>query len=329
MKLYKKLSMVLLSLLMITMLFPLTVFSGGSFDLDRDVSLSITYQDDGRALVGADIDIYLVATIDEYVELTPTESFRQFNVDLRGETSEAWKTLASTLEGFVLRDNITPTDSGKTDAKGLLAFPTDEKKLAPGLYLVLGDRHLQDGYRYDTVPFMVMLPSQERETGKWIYDVTASIKYESDEFTVPETITLKVLKIWKDKNFEEERPKEVTVQLLRDGDVFDTVVLNDGNNWRYTWIDLDDRYRWTVVEKELEGYTVAVDREGATFVVTNIITKVLPAEDEPEPTSPDSNKPDNLPKTGQLWWPVPLLLCAGLLLIVIGLIRRRCDVNKT
>lgn len=32
---------------------------------------------------------------------------------------------------------------------------------------------------------------------------------------------------------------------------------------------------------------------------------------------------DNLPQTGQLWWPVPVLLCAGLACIVVGLIRRR------
>lgn len=30
-----------------------------------------------------------------------------------------------------------------------------------------------------------------------------------------------------------------------------------------------------------------------------------------------------LPKTGQLWWPVCALSAAGLLLILIGLIRRR------
>ena len=30
-----------------------------------------------------------------------------------------------------------------------------------------------------------------------------------------------------------------------------------------------------------------------------------------------------LPQTGQLWWPVPMLIFAGLLCIVVGLIRRR------
>ena len=51
---------------------------------------------------------------------------------------------------------------------------------------------------------------------------------------------------------------------------------------------------------------------------------------EPEPTEPTQPKPTepkppvpSLPQTGQLWWPVPVLFCAGLVLILFGLIRRR------
>ena len=91
--------------------------------------------------------------------------------------------------------------------------------------------------------------------------------------------------------------------------------LNAANNWRYTWTDLDSRYAWKVVEKELEGYTVTVTREGVTFVVTNTYGETI--EDNETPLSGE------LPKTGQLWWPVPVLIAAGLLFIIIGLARRR------
>jgi len=33
--------------------------------------------------------------------------------------------------------------------------------------------------------------------------------------------------------------------------------------------------------------------------------------------------PNKLPQTGQLWWPVPVLLSAGLLLLLIGVVRRK------
>lgn len=35
------------------------------------------------------------------------------------------------------------------------------------------------------------------------------------------------------------------------------------------------------------------------------------------------NGPETLPQTGQLWWPVPILLCAGLVLVLLGYLRGR------
>ncbi len=48
-------------------------------------------------------------------------------------------------------------------------------------------------------------------------------------------------------------------------------------------------------------------------------------EQEVKPTSPPSSGGGGgkLPQTGQLWWPVPLLICAGLGCIAVGLFRRR------
>ena len=72
------------------------------------------------------------------------------------------------------RDDIAPTDSGKTNAEGYLYFPTGGR-LTPGLYLVLGQRHIQNGRRYDHMPFMVMLPTQDTQTGDWLYEVIVDL----------------------------------------------------------------------------------------------------------------------------------------------------------
>ena len=167
-----------------------------------------------------------------------------------------------------------------------------------------------------------MLPAQNVTSNTWEYDIAVNAKYDSSAIptnppVTPGTtrISRKVLKVWEDKGFEAERPKEIEVQLLRGGEVYSTVKLNAANNWRYTWTDLDSRYAWKVVEKELEGYTVTVTREGVTFVVTNTYGETI--EDNETPLSGE------LPKTGQLWWPVPVLIAAGLLFIIIGLARRR------
>ncbi len=48
-------------------------------------------------------------------------------------------------------------------------------------------------------------------------------------------------------------------------------------------------------------------------------------EKTPVPTEPQPTKPSgpNLPQTGQLWWPVPVLACGGLLLFAVGMALNR------
>ena len=76
---------------------------------------------------------------------------------------------------------------------------------------------------------MVMLPGLDKENNIWVYDVTLNAKFDSSQ--IPDnpddnTIDRKVLKVWADDGHEKDRPKEVIVQLLRDGKVYDTVTLN-------------------------------------------------------------------------------------------------------
>ena len=335
MKRIRRMTAALLSVLAVCLLLPLQALAAGSIDLNQDVSLTISYQDGNTPLVGAEFNIFLVATVDEYGELTTTKDFAQFHVNIRGKDDEAWRTLASTLEGYVLRDDISPTDSGRTNAEGSVSFPTTGNDLKAGLYLVLGYRHTQNGYRYDPAPFMVMLPGLDKENNIWVYDVTVNAKFDSSLISGnpdDHTIDRKVLKVWADDGHEKDRPKEVIVQLLRDGKVYDTVTLNAANNWRHTWAELDDRYTWVIVEKEVAGYTVEVTREGITFVVTNTYSEDIPGEPAPiAPTTPDepaTPAEPALPQTGQLWWPVPVLVSAGLLFVVIGLVRRRGTVDE-
>lgn len=317
MKMNKFLRSLFICVLILAVVLPGQAMAAGSIDLTHPPSLTIAYHDGETPLTGAQFQIYLVATVDEYGELTTTAPFSAYNVDIRGKDDAAWRTLASTLEGYVLRDAVTPTASGTTDEQGMLAFSGEDPVLPHGLYLILGQSHTQDEQIYLTETFMVMLPSLDKVNNDWIYDVVVSPKFTATPVPEDHSISLKVLKVWADTGAEANRPSEVTVQLLCNGEVYDTVTLNDANNWRHTWEELDDRFDWTVVEKELEDYSVRVVREGITFVVTNTYTGPT------TPSQPDPPKPPSLPQTGQLWWPVPVLLACGLLLIVLGLIRRR------
>ena len=305
--------------------------AAGSIDLTRKPTLTLTYRDGKTALSGAKFSIYRVADADETGELTVRSEFDEFDLDIRGKNDRRWREMAQTLESYVLRRELTPADSGKTDKTGMLTFPTQGKTLAAGLYLVIGERHTQGGNDYDAEPFFVLLPTQDLENNEWVYDVSANVKF--GKTPVPDdgdTVTRKVLKVWADDGAEDSRPQEITVELLRNRKVYDTVKLSEKNNWRYTWLDLDADARWSVTEKTVSGYTVSITREGITFVVTN--TKKPERTDTPDtpvkpsnPSKPSSPAKPTLPQTGAVWWHVEALALSGLVFLILGALDRKTE----
>lgn len=78
-----------------------------------------------------------------------------------------------------------------------------------------------------------------------------------------------VKKVW-ELNGKAEMPESVTVNLLKNGKVDQTVVLSADNSWSHTWNLLDDSYTWTVSEADVpEGFTSVITKDGLTFTITN------------------------------------------------------------
>ena len=250
-------------------------------------------------------------------------------------------------------DEVVPVAKGQTDSEGYLTF----ENLEPGLYLVWGEQMLvteDDGdgetreWTYIPQPFLIPLPFPS--LGGFDHDVTVDVKYEQFPPPFAMEIDISVEKVWNPTGGN--HPNSVTVVLLRNGTVVDEVTLSDENGWSYTWERLDSSIRWEVTEKNVpNGYTVTVDREGYHYTITNKTTpeepppetmpsaplpseplpsetpppetpppETPPPETPPPETPPPDEPPDepNLPQTGQLWWPVPLLLATGALMILIG-----------
>ena len=177
----------------------------------------------------------------------------------------------------------------------------------------------------------------------WLRAVTgmaAVVVFVTTYLLILPAITMENRTFWEDGGHEAERPESIVVQLLCGGKVYDTVTLSQDNSWRYQWENLSAGCAWSVVEKTVpDGYTVTVDRQGLTFLVTNTCGEEQPEEpgepeepdtpDEPdtpeEPETPGGQDEPKLPQTGLLWWPVPLLACCGLLLFLIGWKIRRND----
>ena len=316
----KRILTALLCLILCCSLLPAGAQAAGLVDLTKPVELSIVYQDGSAPMADVEFNIYLVAKVDETGELTPVAPFDDLNVDILGKNDEAWRTLASTLESYVIRDSIPATDKCKTNELGKATFPAETRGLFHGLYFVASTRHTLNNRIYKTEPFMVQLPGLDYSDNNWSYELSVAPKHSSEPVPEKDTISRKVLKVWMDKGHETDRPKEIEVQLFCDDVVYDTVKLNAANEWRHTWTGLEADHHWYVAEKAIdEKYTVKVEQEGITFVLTNTHKDYTPGA-TPPPSKPSGGK---LPQTGQLWWPVPVLTAAGMLLIVVGLVRRR------
>lgn len=283
---------------LLCMVFGIACFSTPAFarkplDVNKNTALTIQYP-----CPQAEFRIFRVASVSTYAEYTLVGDFKNYAVSLSPADQEGWRTLASTLSGYVERDKLSPQKSGKTDAQGNLTF----SELTPGLYLVLGETSTYNKEKYTPTPFLVALPSLDN-IDNWITEVTAAPKYTREPVKKPgggsdkETVTRKVMKIWKNDD-RNERPKQIEVQLLRNGKVWDTVHLSEKNNWRHEWKDLDKQYTWQVVEKTVpSGYTVTVELDGSFFVVTNSMKK--PEQPETPETPETPNTPDT-PETPEI-----------------------------
>jgi len=245
---------------MLALFAPMHAFA--QMDTSRPVSLTLSFQRGNLALKDAQFDLFHVAGVDVYGTLSPVSPFDQYRLDY---SPENWMLIAPTLEGIVFRDGIEPTRSGKTDEQGMIGFD----QLAHGVYLVIGHRHEQDGMVYDIQPFLLALPSTSPDTHEWLYDVTVRPKYVTWPDKPCPPLTRKVLKAWNDEGYEWLRPEKITVHLLKDGEIADTVELSAENNWRYSWTDLSSEYDWVVVEEALPDYTTVVVQQGITFLMTN------------------------------------------------------------
>lgn len=283
-------------------------------------TITISYE-----LPGAGFSLYRVADMSGEGAFNLSGDFAGYQVSLENLDSEGWRTAAQTLAAYADRDGRTALAEGTTDAEGKLQFGN----LTAGLYLVTGEMLEKDHAVYEPVSTLVSLPGLNTD-GVWDYAPALSIKYEKQE---KETVSCKVTKKWEDQGNAGSRPSFVTAQLLRDGEVYAEAKLRKANQWTHTWKNLEQGHKWTVTEKEsLSSYTVKVQKSGTNFVIINSYQAgnggTAPRTDPGSPAAGGGSAGGGetvtkLPQTGQLWWPVPYLALAGILLLFLGMLRRK------
>ncbi len=283
-------------------------------------SVTVLLRHEDQPVAQAQFQIYRVAVWDGSA-YTVTYPFSDYAVTMPEDPNSAeWKTLASTLAAYAARDGLAPIAAGQTDETGSVTF----SDLTVGLYMVVGAPVEKDKVRISPQSTLVSVPFTKAD-GTSEFQVTTEPKY--DAVLIPEEpIVRRALKVWNDKGSESARPSEITVQLLCDGKVYAEQTLNSANGWSYTWEKLDADHDWQLTEKDVpQNYTVQMQQQGDTFIVTNTVRSDTPSQTPPGSQTPTDSQTltgssdTKLPQTGLLWWPVPVLAVLGTIALFSGI----------
>lgn len=271
-------------------------------DPEAKASLTLHYQKDGKTFPDLDVEIHRVARANPDGTFELLEPYSGYPVNIHDITAQdQWKHAASTLSAYIVADRVAPDRQVKTGSDGTAAFAD----LETGLYLireVLAEN--EDGtYLFNT--FLIYLPTPQSD-GSWQYEMEAIPKCTGYVPKGQYTVT----KLWRDEGYQDLRPQEVTVDIYLDGVLYETQILNAGNNWTYTWyVSGEDPGSWTVVEREVpDRYKVRLQQNGSHFTITNTCSS--------GPVIPE------IPETGDSRTVLPWILAmcvSGLVLLLLGI----------
>ena len=282
---------ILICLLLILCLLPVQVFA---LDVDRDCSLTIHYGTEG-----VQARLYRVAQANQDGSFSLIAPFDSWHVNISGITSQnEWNAAAETLESYILVNKTRPDYEKTADAQGDVALTG----LKTGLYLVLTPQ--MDNRVYEG--FLIHLPNPNTDT------YHQEVKPKSDTVEPPpEYANYSLVKLWKDAGHTKSRPQTVTVDILKDGQLFATVNLSEDTAWSYHWTT-ETGGVWTVAERDVpDAYTVTVSANATAFTITNTYKT---------PPVPE------IPKTGDIFpltlWVIVMSL-SGIALLLLGILAWR------
>ena len=287
---------------------PLRAFAITPVEVDRSCSLNLYYSRTRMGFPEVTVRGYRVADVAADGTYTLSGDFAGCPVNIYGSTDQAeWKEVANTLSAYAAADELTPDLDAKTDETGTASFA----ELKTGMYLICAVDVAFEQTMYQFENFIVCLPQPEAD-GSFSYEVSAAPKFTSYSMK-PQEVEFQVVKLWKDVGEEDRRPASVTVQILKNGEVYTTQTLSKENDWTYRWKAPDDGSRWQIAERDVpKGYRVAVGGDGRNFTVTNAY---------------DGGQEDP-PQTGDtmVLWPLVLAMClsgAGLMVMAAYGMRKR------
>jgi len=224
------------------------------FNKKGTIEITLKETDGTKAIEGAEITLYHVADVlakDNKLVYTYNESIKDCKADLTNLS----QSLTSEINHCISNKEV-PSQVKVTDKDGKVKF----ENLELGLYLVKQTKNVSGYSNIDS--FIVNIP--KNIDNKWTYDIKAEPKTD-----IIRLMDLTVEKKWDIENGD-NTPKYVTIELLKNNEVIDTITLNKDNNWTYTWKQIEESDEYSVREKNIPiGYTATYRQEGNKFIVTN------------------------------------------------------------
>ena len=300
------------------------VWAAESVSPQNPCTITLSYVHDGTAVSGVPVKLYRIADVSAGYQYTFTSVFSASGLQLNGIASAGeWNVIRSTLESYILSKGISADDTVSTDQNGVVSF----QNLTPGLYLAQGGRTAQGGLIYTFESAMISVPGRG-DDGSLQYQVTAvpksqvSILPGPDDPPPEEEVEYKILKLWKGDAEKDVRPVSIEVELFCDGELYETVVLSEENQWSYTW-KAKEGSSWTAAERNIpEGYNVTVGKRENTFILTNALIPDNPPPEEPPDETPDTSRPKTGDTSNIMLYTI-LMYVSGGILILLGIFGKR------
>ena len=317
-------------------------------DLTKECSITVYVKTfEGDPALDGKVELVKVATLKEgadgqYYETEP--AFGVLDVDPVEKRSD--KELPAKLEEIALSAGLPRTSAPISE--GIAVFTG----LTPGLYLLMQTEEVLESYT--AIPPCLSL-TPEDEDGVLKYDVDAfpkpvkTIPPDEVEFTGEKQIVCRNGQAPSGVTFSfvlqpenPDQPMPASDQAAVDPATGAAVVTREGQGsfsfgkMDITKEDIGKTYRYTM--REVKGSALYFSYDVTIFTITVTVKDNGSGVPKAEVSIKDENnktsravftnvytppgKPD-IPRTGQLWWPVAVLGAAGVVFVAIGLVLRR------
>lgn len=254
-RMYKKLGAVLCALGMVLMLAAgLTVNVSAA---EKSESLILYCKEDDIVLSDMQWSIYKIGKKSGN-KYTLSGDFANYPVILGNLTAESMTETASTLENFAILDSLSPERKGITDNNGMIRF----ENLEVGLYLACGKSIKIEDYTFVPAPIIFEVDGSKKEVNGYPkFRIKRTLPGDIERYAVR--------KIWANADGVTDKPVEIAVEIYENNEIYDTIKLNQENNWTYSW-EGDVSSEWRVKEVTVPAGCFVMYRNNTTqYIIMN------------------------------------------------------------